>query len=173
MALLPCVLSSQRGTWPQREAPGTVRKWVNAATAVGDGQGVGLGQRLKAVNPWTAEQGFLSLSGHCSQHRAPGSNGTDAISLPSPPLCGPQGRVWENWRQEPWGKWQVKASARWPWPATSQRRRPVLNPWVGKIPWRRAWQPTPVFLPGDSPMNRGAWGATVHGVAGSRTQLSD
>ena len=22
---------------------------------------------------------------------------------------------------------------------------------VGKIPWRRAWQPTPVFLPGESP----------------------
>ena len=26
-----------------------------------------------------------------------------------------------------------------------------LNPWVRKIPWRRAWQPTPVFLPGESP----------------------
>ena len=25
------------------------------------------------------------------------------------------------------------------------------NPWVGKIPWKRAWQPTPVFLPGESP----------------------
>ena len=25
-----------------------------------------------------------------------------------------------------------------------------LDPWVGKIPWRRAWQPTPVFLPGES-----------------------
>ena len=24
-------------------------------------------------------------------------------------------------------------------------------PWVGKIPWRRAWQPTPVFLPEESP----------------------
>ena len=24
-------------------------------------------------------------------------------------------------------------------------------PWVGKIPWRRAWQITPVFLPGESP----------------------
>ena len=24
------------------------------------------------------------------------------------------------------------------------------NPWVGKIPWRRKWQPTPVFLPGES-----------------------
>ena len=23
-----------------------------------------------------------------------------------------------------------------------------FHPWVGKIPWRRAWQPTPVFLPG-------------------------
>ena len=26
-----------------------------------------------------------------------------------------------------------------------------FNPRVGKIPWRRAWQPTPVFLPGESP----------------------
>ena len=25
-----------------------------------------------------------------------------------------------------------------------------LDPWVGKIPWRRKWQPTPVFLPGKS-----------------------
>ena len=23
-------------------------------------------------------------------------------------------------------------------------------PWVGKIPWRREWLPTPVFLPGES-----------------------
>ena len=23
--------------------------------------------------------------------------------------------------------------------------------WVGKIPWRRKWQPTPLFLPGESP----------------------
>ena len=25
-----------------------------------------------------------------------------------------------------------------------------FDPWVGKIPWRRRWQPTPVFLPGKS-----------------------
>ena len=30
-----------------------------------------------------------------------------------------------------------------------QCRRPGLNPWVGKTPWRRKWQPTPVFLPGE------------------------
>ena len=30
-----------------------------------------------------------------------------------------------------------------------ERRRPRFDPWVGKIPWRREWQPTPVFLPGE------------------------
>ena len=29
-------------------------------------------------------------------------------------------------------------------------QRPWFIPWVRKIPWRRAWQPTPVFLPGES-----------------------
>ena len=29
-------------------------------------------------------------------------------------------------------------------------KRLSFNPWVGKIPWRRVWQPTPVFLPGES-----------------------
>ena len=30
-------------------------------------------------------------------------------------------------------------------------KRQGFDPWVGKIPWRRSWQPTPVFLPGESP----------------------
>ena len=33
-----------------------------------------------------------------------------------------------------------------------------------EIPWRRAWQPTPVFLPVKS-MERGTWRVTVHGVS--------
>ena len=33
----------------------------------------------------------------------------------------------------------------------TQWGRPGLDPWVGKIPWRKAWQPIPVFLPGESP----------------------
>ena len=28
-----------------------------------------------------------------------------------------------------------------------QYRRPGFNPWMGRIPWRREWRPTPVFLP--------------------------
>ena len=31
-----------------------------------------------------------------------------------------------------------------------QCRRPGFDPWDRKIPWRRAWQCTPVFLPGKS-----------------------
>ena len=34
------------------------------------------------------------------------------------------------------------------WSVCLQCRRPGFNPWVGKIPWRRKWQPTPVLLPG-------------------------
>ena len=30
-------------------------------------------------------------------------------------------------------------------------RRHGCDPWVGKIPWRRAWQCLPVFLSGESP----------------------
>ena len=51
-------------------------------------------------------------------------------------------------------------------------QRCKLDSWVGKIPSRRKWQPTPVFLLGD-PMDRGAWQTTVHGIAKSWTQLSD
>ena len=36
--------------------------------------------------------------------------------------------------------------------------------------WRRKWQPTPVFLPGEF-QGRGAWWAAVYGVAQSRTRL--
>ena len=36
--------------------------------------------------------------------------------------------------------------------------------------WRRKWQPTPVFLPGES-QGRGAWWAAVYGVTQSRTWL--
>ena len=32
-----------------------------------------------------------------------------------------------------------------------RRKRCEFDPWVKKIPWRRAWQPAPVFLPGEFP----------------------
>ena len=47
-----------------------------------------------------------------------------------------------------------------------------FDAWVEEIPWRRTWQPTPVFLPGKSHGQR-SLGAIVHGVAKSWIQLSD
>ena len=49
------------------------------------------------------------------------------------------------------------------WDLSDRHRR------VGRIPWRRAWQPTPVFLPGD-PLDRGAWRAPVMGSLREATQ---
>ena len=49
-------------------------------------------------------------------------------------------------------------------------KRREFDPWVGKLPWRREWQPTPVFLPGESHGQKSLW-ATVHRVAKSQTQL--
>ena len=48
-----------------------------------------------------------------------------------------------------------------------QCRRCGFSPWVGKIPWRRTWQPTPVSLPGE--LHREVWWAKAHRVAESDT----
>ena len=50
-------------------------------------------------------------------------------------------------------------------------RRCGFNPQIGKIPWRRRWQPTPVFLPGKSQGQRSLVGYS-HGVIKSQTWLS-
>ena len=43
------------------------------------------------------------------------------------------------------------------------------NPWVGKIPWRKTWQPTPVFLPGESHGQRSLMGYGPEGCKESDT----
>ena len=62
------------------------------------------------------------------------------------------------------------AEGRFPQSHCRRCTRRGFSPWVGKIPWRRKWQPTLVFLPGES-MDRGAWRARVHGVSKSQTGL--
>ena len=41
-----------------------------------------------------------------------------------------------------------------PPPSGRRLKRLRFDPCAGKIPWRRAWQPTPVFLPGQSHRQR-------------------
>ena len=50
----------------------------------------------------------------------------------------------------------------------SHKRR-GFNPWVGKIPWRRKWQPTPVFLLGESHGQRSLVGYGPEGCKESDT----
>ena len=52
----------------------------------------------------------------------------------------------------------------------SRHMRPGIEPWVEKIPCRRKWRATLVFLPVDSHVQR-AWWAMVHRVTKSWTQL--
>ena len=55
--------------------------------------------------------------------------------------------------------------------SNSQCRRHRFDPWVRKIPWRREWQPLPVFLPGKSHGQRSLVGRIPWGHK-SWTQLS-
>ena len=45
-----------------------------------------------------------------------------------------------------------------------QYRRPGFNPWVGKIPWRRGWLPTPVSLSGEFHGQRSLVGYSPRGL---------
>ena len=52
-------------------------------------------------------------------------------------------------------------------------KRHGFDPWVSKIPWRRTWQPTPVFLPGESPWTEKPGGLQSMASQKSQTWLND
>ena len=43
-------------------------------------------------------------------------------------------------------------------PANAGEERDKCDSWVGEIPWRRVWQHSPVFLPGESHRRRSLMG---------------
>ena len=49
--------------------------------------------------------------------------------------------------------------------STCQCRKCGVYPWVGNIPWRRKWQPTPGFLPWKIPWTEEPGGAIIHGAS--------
>ena len=58
-------------------------------------------------------------------------------------------RVWEGMDRE-FGISRCKGAPEAQSVVCLQCGRPGFDLWVGKIPWKRKWQPTPVFLPGES-----------------------
>ena len=71
---------------------------------------------------------------------------------------GPRGQRNHLWLLHPGG-----AGGKEPAYQCRRHRRLGFNPWVRKIPWRRAWQPTPVFLPGESQGQREPGGLQAMG----------
>ena len=55
--------------------------------------------------------------------------------------------------------------------STCQCKSLRFNLWVGKVAWRKKWQPAPVFLPGKSHVQRSLVGYSPYGH--SQTLLSD
>ena len=55
------------------------------------------------------------------------------------------------------------ASGKEPTCQSRWRQRREFNPWGGKIPWRRAWQPTLVFMPRESHGQRSLAGCSPQG----------
>ena len=50
---------------------------------------------------------------------------------------------------------------------TQETQEKKVRSLVGKIPWKKAWQPTPLFLPGESqrhwsPVSKSPWGSLEH-----------
>ena len=77
--------------------------------------------------------------------------------------------------------WLFQTILLWGFPGGATGKEPIcqcrvherhgFEPWTRKVPWRRAWQPTPVYSCLENPMDKGAWRATVHWVTKSLTQL--
>ena len=81
---------------------------------------------------------------------------TTPCYLPFPCLSFPINHVLHEGRVFPGG-----TSGKEPSCQCRRHKRCVFDPWVGKVPWRRAWQPTPVFLPGESHEQRSLVGYSL------------
>jgi len=100
--------------------------------------------------PWTEEFGILQSIGS----QRVGNNWSDLTSMHlyqliyySQPL--PRGRHNYYAASYPSG-FPSGASGKVSACQCRRCKRHGFSPWIGKIPWRRKWQPTPVFLPGKS-----------------------
>ena len=84
-------------------------------------------------------------------------------------LCRPQGRIPLDFSHlfvtgpltggHPDGTVVKESACQW-----GRYRRCVFDPWVRNIPWRKKWQPTPVFLPGISHTQRNLLGYSFGGL---------
>ena len=87
-----------------------------------------------------------------------GRDGRPPPALTSSAKAGPELCLVKGSSFDPCLLWTLQVACQ-----CRRRKRPGFNPWVGRILWRRAWQPPPVFLPGASQGRRSysLWGCRV------------
>ena len=105
--------------------------------------------------PWWHDSQRERPKAEIQEGKSPGSTGTPSHAEHSTPglLRAPPEHLlwWCSWVIRPTGTVQVAwASGEESACHCRRRKRHGFNPWVGKIPWIREWQPTPVLLPGES-----------------------
>ena len=86
-------------------------------------------------------------------------------------LEDPRDGVAQSWTRLKWLS-SSRAVIGLPWWLSSEEspcqcKWPGFNPWIRKIPWRRKWQPTPVFLLGNSHRQRNLSGYSPWGCSES------
>ena len=91
-------------------------------------------------------------------------------------------RVWKREKIQVRKYSRTKVSPSWGFPGSTSGKEPTsqsrrhqghgFGPWVGKIPWRGAWQPTPVLLPGESHGQRSLAGYSPRGPKESDTTVA-
>jgi len=97
---------------------------INSKTAI----------RIKCIHSFGYNQLENRASLGSSAGKEPGCNAGDPSSIPGSGRSSREG---------------IGYPFQYSWASLClQCRRPGFDSWLGKIPWRRAWQPTPVFLPG-------------------------
>ena len=130
-------------------------------------------RHVRLCSPWNSQgqntgMGSLSLlQGNLPNPGIkPKSPALQADSLPAEPQGSPRILEWVAYSfssasSQPRNQTGVSGIVGGFFTSCLQCGRPRFNPWVGKIPWRRKWQPSPVFLPGESHGGRslvGYWG---------------
>ena len=126
----------------------------------------GIPQRKKMCDVWPGQWGVGLFPSFYFKFEGTETR-CQSIQLATGPIASNYVTVSDN---SPWG-FPGGASGKEPTCQHRTHKRRGFDPWIRKVPWRRAWQPTPVQSCLENTMDKGAWRVIVHRVTKSLTQL--
>ena len=145
------VMHTFKGTWEKAMAPhsSTLAWRIPWTEEPGRVQSMG---SLRVRQDWATSLSLFTFHFHALEKEMATHSSVLAWRIPG--MGEPGGLPRSRGSHRVWHDWSDLAAAAAAWSlkdfpvGTTVKKR--LNPWIRKIPWRRKWQPTPVFLPGES-----------------------